>query len=430
MSRRLVLELLIKVKTLQAPLTGGVAHPNSLDEDRSNVTTNGQVSQSISSASDVGPQYDTQAQTPPNAPPIVDSERTGNLDEAPQLSKSQLKKLKRKQEWEAGRETRKVKRKEKMQEKKQRKRAKQDNIDSTLENPGLDGDGKAEKRPKSAKKPRFRSTQLPITFILDCAFNDLMLDKERMSLAAQVTRCYSDNYKSPYKAHLTISSFGGHLKERFDNVLEGHHNSWKGVRFFSEDFAEIAAQSKEWMQGPQGGTLAGAFARPDTGASPSLIGVPAIPTTSPEVGETIYLTSDSPHTLTSLKPYSTYIIGGLVDRNRHKGICYKRAMDRGIETARLPIGEYMEMTSRFVLATNHVCEIMLRWLELGDWGEAFLRVMPKRKGGVLKATGNRGGDGGDGAKEVDGAEGCQDSGSGREEQSDGSSGPKVEEKVS
>ena len=42
------------------------------------------------------------------------------------------------------------------------------------------------------------------------------------------------------------------------------------------------------------------------------------------------------------------------------------------------------MTSRFVLATNHVAEIMLRWLELGDWGKAFLQVVPKRKGGVLK----------------------------------------------
>ena len=100
----------------------------------------------------------------------------------------------------------------------------------------------------------------------------------------------------------------------------------------------------------------------------------------------VYLTSESPDTLTELKPYSTYIVGGLVDRNRHKGICYKRAMDRGLKTAKLPIGDYMQMASRFVLATNHVSEIMVRWLELGDWGEAFLRVVPKRKGGVLKSN--------------------------------------------
>ena len=103
-------------------------------------------------------------------------------------------------------------------------------------------------------------------------------------------------------------------------------------------------------------------------------------------GEIVYLTSDSPHTLDRLQPYSTYIVGGLVDKNRHKGICYKTACDKGIKTAKLPIGEFMEMQSRFVLATNHVVEIMLRWLECGDWGESFVKVMPKRKRGVLKAA--------------------------------------------
>jgi len=44
----------------------------------------------------------------------------------------------------------------------------------------------------------------------------------------------------------------------------------------------------------------------------------------------------------------------------------------------------MEMQSRFVLATNHVHEIMVKWLECGDWGEAFMQVIPKRKGGKLK----------------------------------------------
>jgi tRNA (guanine9-N1)-methyltransferase len=106
--------------------------------------------------------------------------------------------------------------------------------------------------------------------------------------------------------------------------------------------------------------------------------------------ETVYLTSESDYTLTELKPYSTYIIGGLVDKNREKGICYKRATKCGIKTARLPIGEFMDMQSRKVLATNHVNEIMIRWLECGDWGEAFMKVIPKRKGGRLKGTASEG----------------------------------------
>jgi tRNA (guanine9-N1)-methyltransferase len=98
----------------------------------------------------------------------------------------------------------------------------------------------------------------------------------------------------------------------------------------------------------------------------------------------VYLTADSPHTLEYLSPNTCYIIGGIVDKNRHKGLCYKRACERGIPTAKLPIGEYMTMQSRSVLAVNHVVEIMLKWLVTGDWGEAFLSVIPKRKEAKLK----------------------------------------------
>ncbi|MCJ1398652.1 tRNA (guanine(9)-N(1))-methyltransferase [Xylographa trunciseda] len=305
----------------------------------------------------------------------------------PPLSKNQMKKLKRKQEWEAGREYRKVKRKEKIQEKKQRKRAAPKDEDSAsttalpTSTPTARNNKPAISAQEALKRSSVRSVQLPITVIFDCGFDDLMLDKERISLAAQLTRCYSDNHHAPFQFHMAVSSFDGKLKERFDTVLSGHHQSWKGVRFLADDFVEAAEQAKEWMVGPQGGVLAGAF----TGkASSDAEGERVVDTGEME---TVYLTSDSPDTLTELKPYSTYIIGGIVDRNRHKGICYKRAMDREMKTARLPIGQYMDMASRFVLATNHVSEIMVKWLDLGDWGEAFLKVVPKRKGGVLKGAG-------------------------------------------
>lgn len=131
-----------------------------------------------------------------------------------------------------------------------------------------------------------------------------------------------------------------------------------------------AEMAKDWMKEPQGGQMAGVLTEQADA--------------KPEDGEVIYLTSDSPDTLTELKPYSTYIIGGLVDKNRHKGICYRQATERGIKTAKLPIGDYIQMASRSVLTTNHVMEIMLRWLEVGDWGEAFMQVIPQRKGGQLK----------------------------------------------
>lgn len=295
------------------------------------------------------------------------------------LSKNQVKKLKRQQDWEASRVSRKAKRKEKIQEKKERKRAAfEEAATAAVSANSANGDEPLDATHEGPKRILHRrAVQLPISIVLDCDFDDLMLDKERVSLAAQLTRCYSDNHKAPFKAHLAISSFRGKLKDRFENVLSGHHRSWKGVHFLDGDFVEAADQAKQWMKGSPGGKLDGIFAAESHHA-------PAAVAENTEAGEVVYLTSDSPNTLTELKPYSTYIIGGIVDRNRHKGICYKRAMDRGIKTAKLPIGDYMQMASRFVLATNHVAEIMLRWLELGDWGEAFLHVLPKRKGGVLK----------------------------------------------
>lgn len=39
----------------------------------------------------------------------------------------------------------------------------------------------------------------------------------------------------------------------------------------------------------------------------------------------MYLTADSPKTITLLEKGKVYILGGLVDRNAHKGLCFKKA---------------------------------------------------------------------------------------------------------
>ena len=384
------------------------------------------------------------------------------------LSKNQLKKLRKREEWEAGRDYRKAKRKQKTQERKARKREATDQEIQLLQqqSPSTkapDGEGRSKiakaMQAATATATSRRRTLLPITILIDCGFDELMMEKERISLGSQLTRAYSDNHRAPYQAHLVISSWGGLLKERFDTVLNKHYLNWKGVRFEEGDFVEVAKKMEVVMRDPEkGGKLVGCFEQyaasanakngdahaedhashqdvkvasssslsEETGnadinghAEPRETSTTQNPesaqqhhqppssdpttTTQPSApqpqGETIYLTSDSPHTLTTLRPHSTYIIGGLVDKNRHKALCYKTACQRGIKTAKLPIGEYLEMSSRKVLATNHVVEILLRWMEEvgnegeeGAWGRAFLRVMPKRKGGRLKGQGS--GDGG------------------------------------
>jgi tRNA (guanine9-N1)-methyltransferase len=315
---------------------------------------------------------------------IATDEASGTTipDSEPKISKNQLKKQRRHERWESGREDRKLKRKEKVKEKKERRReawAAEHQPDENGNIPNLPST-------RPSRNTAGAGVQVPITVIFDCSWEDLMFDAELKSLGLQITRGYSDNRKAKYRTHLAVSNWGGKMKERFEGILGNQHTSWKGFKFFEEDFVEVSNKSREWMTAPRGGVVAGAL-KPDFVAGNETREGEQTGTedkSSDEEGEIIYLSSESENTLTTLKPNSTYIIGGLVDKNRHKGVCHKRSVERGIKTAKLPIGEFLEMRSRQVLVTNHVLEIMLKWLEFGDWGKAFMAVLPERKGAKLR----------------------------------------------
>ncbi|EPZ33683.1 NAD(P)-binding domain-containing protein [Rozella allomycis CSF55] len=87
----------------------------------------------------------------------------------------------------------------------------------------------------------------------------------------------------------------------------------------------------------------------------------------------VYLTADSENTIDKLNEDAVYIIGGIVDRNRHKSLCFDKANKEGISTARLPIGEYLKLSGSKVLTVHQVIDCD------GDWGKAFEKVIPKRK---------------------------------------------------
>lgn len=333
------------------------------------------------------------------------SENPGDgATEQPKISKNQLKKLKRQKLWEQKKEDRKAFRKDKRHEKSARRRLERDEKAAKLaEEQGIDK-SEALKQIISAeqKEPKPKAV-VPVAFIIDCDFEKYMREPELVSLGAQITRSYAMNRAGQYQAHVLVSSWGGYLKERFATVLQNTHLNYKGVRFVEYDFVEAGKTAWEIMHGPRGGRSCPALggeqqkSEKTPGDKPTEGGedVPkgessteknAAPTPEFTTESIVYLSADSSHTLEKLEPYTSYVIGGLVDRNREKLLCQKRAEGKGIRTAKLPIGDYMQMASRQVLATNHVVEIMSKWLETGDWGKAFDEVIPKRKGGKLKGV--------------------------------------------
>jgi len=66
-----------------------------------------------------------------------------------------------------------------------------------------------------------------------------------------------------------------------------------------------------------------------------------------------------------------YVVGGLVDRNRHPGASLARARELGIRTVRLPIDEYAAVSRNDFLTISDVCGIMSMYGLTGDWEAAF-----------------------------------------------------------
>ncbi|KAI0487144.1 hypothetical protein F4859DRAFT_327867 [Xylaria cf. heliscus] len=312
--------------------------------------------------------------------------------DATPMTKSQLKKLERRKRWEEGKEDRRLKRRDKRHERQARRRAERDEECAAAAAEGREPVLASDRQRHKSQT----GVRVPVTIIIDCQFEKYMHEAELISLSSQVTRCYSDNRGARHPVHLYISSYGGFMKERNETVLENQHLKWKGIRLCEGDFAGVANEAKEAMSGPKGGEMIDLLRQGSSGESISCASLaPAsanktkfAPVPEPEAEDVdksiVYLTADSPYTLDRLEPNTCYVVGGIIDKNREKGLCYRIAREKNVRTAKLPIGEYMVLQHRHVLATNHVIEIILKWLETGDWGTAFMSVIPTRKGGKLK----------------------------------------------
>lgn len=213
-----------------------------------------------------------------------------------------------------------------------------------------------------------------IRIVIDCAYDDYMNEKEVISLSSQITRAYSTNrtavknyydleierfqrqegpkeYDISPAARLIISGLDKRLKKRFDSVLPDYAN-------WDPECAKLTEYSLE--------SVLSDFNEEDK---------------LQDYSNVVYLSADTEDKLEELKAGETYVIGGIVDKGRHKNLCKGTAEKLGnkIRILRLPIDEYIKLSGRKVLTTAHVVELLLKWCEYRDWKKAFEEVLPPRK---------------------------------------------------
>jgi tRNA (guanine9-N1)-methyltransferase len=93
----------------------------------------------------------------------------------------------------------------------------------------------------------------------------------------------------------------------------------------------------------------------------------------------IYLTPDSENILTSVQKETMYIIGGLVDKPVSRNQSLYRARLYNIETARLPLDDYIKDGNQSVLNVNTVIELLAGFIKYNNWDTTISEVLPKRK---------------------------------------------------
>ncbi|KAF8821807.1 tRna (guanine(9)-N(1))-methyltransferase [Cardiosporidium cionae] len=173
------------------------------------------------------------------------------------------------------------------------------------------------------------------TVVIDCNFEPYQTDKELSRLVQQLMYSYGANCAAERPVKMAITGIGPRLCQSCDRI-----SGWKQwlCDLYQEDYTLIYPPSS-----------------------------------------VVYLTADSEQVLESLDKDKVYVIGGLVDRNRHKDLCRSRAHASQLSTARFPIKEHMTLNGTKVLTVNQVLSILHKFLLCNDWKTALLDVVPSRK---------------------------------------------------
>eukprot|EP01104_Vermistella_antarctica_P002621 TRINITY_DN1283_c0_g1_i4.p1 TRINITY_DN1283_c0_g1~~TRINITY_DN1283_c0_g1_i4.p1 ORF type:complete len:262 (+),score=81.40 TRINITY_DN1283_c0_g1_i4:80-865(+) len=90
-----------------------------------------------------------------------------------------------------------------------------------------------DRKPKRKKARVYTPEELTSVrkYVIDCQFDELMTEKERVSLRTQIGYCYNSNKhaENDNPAHLVVSSFHGQLKDQVEASFPAY-DRWHNVR--------------------------------------------------------------------------------------------------------------------------------------------------------------------------------------------------------
>ena len=189
--------------------------------------------------------------------------------------------------------------------------------------------------------------------IIDCDFEHLMDERGIKSMVRQIVDLYSINKVSTNPFRVILYGVGKQIKEGLER---SDYKNWIGIEvYFKEDYPTFDKFIQEILYKDDKRKMN-------------------------DIKYNIYyLSADSENNIETIDNNSTYIIGGIVDRNKYKGLSLNKAKELGINHGKFSIGEYLKLQSSQVLTTNHTFHILNEFSIKHDWKEAFVSIIPKRK---------------------------------------------------
>lgn len=195
---------------------------------------------------------------------------------------------------------------------------------------------------KELQKKQINPEKAAIELAVDLSFEELMTERDIVSCVSQLMRIYTYNRRSDIPIPIHFTSIKNETLT-YKQLMKNNATSWN-IKMHEKSYLEVFDKDK-----------------------------------------IVYLTSESENVLEELEKGKCYIIGGLVDHNKKKGLTHELALKSGIKTARLPLTENILIKTRQVLTINHVAEIMIGVANGKSWKDIFLEILPARKGIIVKA---------------------------------------------